>query len=156
MDKEKLIPYIVQLVILFISYQLGRFQMKNKYILDKLEERYSKAYVPYVTKLYDFYWSNLSPLHNYNYYNRYVLYFSQNLQYFDHGVVEKYCKFYELFCETYYSPWHNTNRDEDMRGHLLIAFEHLNSAILKEALKISNELKLPPLAKALMDKRWPR
>lgn len=152
MSWDTILTCAVAVASIFISFILGRLELRLSSRRSSYRERYENLYVPYIKKLYrGFLWENSikdMPLETRA---AFLDLLSNHLEYLGRETQKSYPLFYHAFlCMLEYdngNPEYHTAPDEFERCFWDITFK-----ILKEAQRLSRKLQLPDLTATISSK----
>ena len=143
---------VTQIFSIYISYLLGKRQAKIKYYDEVKEERYLSLYVPYIRKLYmgsDLFFSSTYFTSSLS--QSFIEVLEQNI----HFMGEKSLSYYQKFYRSYLDLLESEDGNEKYIQAPVISrklFIEITISILEEALELSAQLKMPPIAQPLLSK----
>lgn len=161
MEYKDLIQTISTVLAIFLSFILGRMESKRKYISDIKSTRYNELYVPYIKFLYSLEIEQINLFEEFprievlNKRREFLNLLATQLKFLD----EKTLKYYNDYCSIYFEiECYPNNSTEMIKNKRFIPKESkeifclLTVSLLEEAIKLSNELKLPKLGGPFLNK----
>ena len=145
-----IVVIIVQVVSVGLTYYFGRRSATSDFKTKTLKERYKKAYVPYVKKLYAGFMIEDVRLLPIDARGIFFDMLAHNLEYWDNETLRLYPAFYQAFLDLLE---HEEGNEEYAHAPAEFhkAFRAISLSILEHTQSIARELYLPPLGEVLYE-----